>query len=370
MYFLNRHRPPKKKSALPGMLACSQRDFANMTVSIICKTVLIFIISIKTEALQLPSIFQPDPTVTYKSKVCFNIGSKDEKIGPYSPESDAVAFPVGGVRVQEFFRIRKNFEHRRAFQTVRWHARELFFTVQVDPWYRYNVELGFIDIGSLCKKGGSSMNISASDELTKYNINPTAKVGCSVPYVEKFFRINPDAWNRLNISVKGKPTSKFATACIEKDIPSMRQVKGTLFADSDGGPAEVFLNGMSVLNTSDCTSYAQVKLTIRYGDVISAKCGGSWRSGGFRVAFFQEYKNRELFGTDDYGWKTRVAYPHKEYPPPWTSPDYVDRDWRDAIIVPLRCYNESFKSAAKRIWLHDGPVDGKDLIFRHRVMQY
>lgn len=309
--------------------------------------------TIVVDGNQLPSAFRADPRTTYKSKVCFNIGSKDETVGPYVPETESISFPFGGIKTSEIINVGKKIKHRRAFQLVRSHFKEYFFTVQVEPWYRYNVDLGFIDAESACRNGGSTMNISVSDEMTTYDLNPFREEGCAVPYIVRFFRVSPDSWNRLNISIRGNPPASFATACIEKDSASLPQRRGTIYVNCDD-KAEIFLNGNSILNVTGCDALAKVDVSIKYGDVISARCENIANTGGLQLAFI--INGREIFGTGDVGWKTRFSFPSPGSPLAWTQSDYVDDDWTDALKASLECSSSDFPTETPPIWIHDGAV--------------
>lgn len=145
---------------------------------------------------QLPSLFKDPAPTTINSKICINVGSKHETIGPYQPSS-SISFPVGAVQTQEIVRIKPKFDYRRAFQLVVRHPTYLFFSIQADIGYRYNLELGFIDVGKYCKNGGTSTDVSIGGGETKRGLTSTRSKGCSKPYYVTFKGVESDDWVNL-----------------------------------------------------------------------------------------------------------------------------------------------------------------------------
>lgn len=314
-------------------------------------------------AVQTPSLFQERPPLKRETKICINIGSKDETIGPYQPETPSIYVPAGIAPVKEIWNIKKRFPHRRAFQLVRTLQNNISFVIQAEPWYRYNIELGFIDVGKNCKNGGSKMEISVGDQQTKYGLNPTKTAGCSSPFYEKFFGVSSDAWNRIIMTFRGDKLSNFATICVEKESSSFPVLKGVLHVAADYRE-EVFLNGISVLKSVGCSHFNSTEIMLKYDDLIAVEAFNEIGHAALRVQFLANGKN--VLSTDDDGWKVRNAFPVTGDPLTWTRSEYIDSDWPSAENSNTSCYRRSFLQDVKSIWSNSGQLPGK-VFFRYRV---
>lgn len=307
------------------------------------------------------TVFHPGNPAMLQNKVCFNIGSKQETIGQYSPETAAFIYPNTAPPIKELF-IKQNFAERRAFQLVRTHSSAMNFFALVEPRYRYNVQLGFIDVGKTCKTGGSSMTITVGDAPTKKRVNPTKDGKCSRPYFVSFTKVNPDSKDRIKFSINGNPLSNLATICIQKDLRALPQTKGSLFLDADDS-AEVYLNGKSIMKVSECSTTKKVDVSLKLGDVISAKAVNFGGNAGLRVAFFSEGNKR--FETDA-SWKVRNEFPVIGKSLSWTLPTYIDDDWPTAKFVNVVCAGNKFPTDTNRIWINEGEAVGT-VFFRYTV---
>lgn len=314
-------------------------------------------------ALPPPSLFREKPSLTREAKICINMGSKDEMIGPYQPESPSIYLPNGVALYKKIPTIKKNFKHERAFQLVRTLRNGLSFVVQADPWYRYNIQLGFIDVGKNCRGGGSNMKITVGGQQTRDGLTPTKTAGCSSPFFVAFRGVYPDSWNRIDVKFEGSKLSNFATICVEKDSSFFPMLKGRLYASADSG-AIVFVNGVALFEVQGCREIESSETALKYDDVIAVQVTAKRSIGQLRVAFV--VNGAQIFSTDDNGWKVRTAFPTTGNSHAWTSQDYIDSDWPDAGRIGGYCSPKEFLNDVTPIWSKTARVSGT-VFFRYRM---
>lgn len=314
-----------------------------------------------------PSAFQPvvSEHMTY---ICFNIGSKYETIGPFQAETAAISYPVGVQLPKELPKIKSKHVTKRAFQVGRFSPNGMQLHVQVDPVYHYDVELGFVDYGSACRLGGTSMDIFVGDgqfQQRKTDQNPSKSVGCLKPFFVRFQNVKVDLWNKIRINIVARPGVFLTTACFEKRLSALSSTTGYLYMAADQ-QAELFINGKSFLKISQCYELTTVKVALKYDDVIAIKATNINLQANLRVAFVSN--GRQLFGTGDAGWKVRNAFLPPNGENNWMLPKYVDNDWPNAKIVSHGCTVRNFPTDAKLIWTDDGKVP-ETVFFRYVVRQ-
>lgn len=314
-------------------------------------------------AAQPPSLFQERAPLTRERRICINMGSKEETIGPYRPESSSVVVPIGVSAYKKIRKIKKKFQHQRAFQLVRTLRNNTVFVIQVDPSYRYTLELGFIDAGRDCKNGGSKMDISVGAGQTKHGLTPTKTAGCFSPYFVKFWGVKSDTWDRIFVRFNGQKLSNFATLCVEKSSHALPVMKGLLYVSADD-QAEVFINGISILKSVGCAKFVSTEIELRYDDLIAVEALNESNHAALRVVFV--VNSKRIFSTEDNGWKARNAFPTTDNSPAWTLPDYIDNDWPSARRSTSACSPENIMEEVKPIWMNEAKYPGK-VYFRYRV---
>lgn len=318
----------------------------------------------KVYSQQFPeSLFKPPPYPTIPSKVCINMGSKDEKVGPYEPENDSITIPYGVNMRKEIKSMgKKPIIHRRAFQVQVSQPNILLFYAVLEPLYRYNIELGFYDPPSRCRKRDTARNISVgmdTDEKSKFLKKSS---DCSKPYFVTFESIFPNQLNRMRVEIETNGEASIATACFEKDSSTLTQFRGTLYVDADD-EVEVFLNGKSIIYISSCEELGKSDILLRYGDVIAATATNKALGAALRISFISNGK--EIFNTGGRGWKARNSFPETNNSALWKLPEYIDDDWSETVIRTDGCSSEEFPTDTQKIWIDEGRVR-ETVLFRYR----
>lgn len=273
------------------------------------------------------SVFNPGPVSTIPRKLCYNIGSKVDTIGPYRAEPPELIYLRTTPRSVTSKANVKGTPFKNAFSIQRTSYRELSLFVRVDAEYQYNVELGFLD-SKACKKGGTEMEaVAGGNKITVKNINPYKAKGCNSAHSIQVKGAIPDAWNRLVVTLSGPNTVSLSTFCIERDVSNIVGHRGKLYLAADDA-AELFLNGKFLIKVNACFDIAKTKVTLRKGDVL-AVIGRNWDNdeAGVRVAFVSENDPSKSFGTQGKDWKARAPFVPVDGPRAWMSKFYDDRDW-------------------------------------------
>lgn len=272
------------------------------------------------------SVFSPGSVPTIPSKVCYNIGSKVDTVGPYRAEPPELIYLRS---IPRSVTVKKNVRRtpfKNAFAIQRMFYRELSLSLPVDSGYQYNVELGFLD-SKACRNGGTDMKaVVGSNKITVENINPYKAKGCNSAHLIQANKAIPDAWNKLIVTISGPNTVALSTLCIEKDGSNLVAYRGNLFLAADNG-AELFLNGKFLIKVSECFEIAKTKVALRKGDVLAVIGRNVNLSSSVRVAFFSENDPNMSFHTQGKDWKARPEFSPVDGSNAWMSKFYDDRDW-------------------------------------------
>lgn len=313
------------------------------------------------------SLFKPPSKPAIPSRVCINMGSTEEAVGPYIPETKSLTFPFGVTGKRVIKKMGKGFAYQRAFQVQRTHPKALEFYVYVDERFRYNIQLGFYDTTSECKKGAVVMDVTVGaspDEKLVERFRRDRTISCSKPYFIQFNHVITDAWDRIRVKVSGTPRASLATACFEKDYSTLSQRKGTLYADADD-EVEVFLNGKSLFYVESCFGLGTATVSLKYGDVISAVVKNYYQGGSLRMVFMSD--GRKWFSTGLDGWKYRIAFSSFAARDGWMLPEYADDDWPNARTTDRGCTSPDFPTDADKIWA-EHEVAELTLFFRYKYL--
>lgn len=311
------------------------------------------------------SLFEPGPATTLRSRVCINIGTTEENVGPYEAETSALTFPFVVPRAKIIKNVKNSVNYKRAFQVVRVHPNALAFHVQVDFPHRYDVTLAFTPTSVWCKKKSFITVIIGQNDLSRTetygNLGRATK--CSVPYFVTISKIQPDRWNRIYLQISGTTPPLLALACFKKLPVIESKLEGVLYVTADNS-AEVYLNGVHVLTVPSYNVLRSTRISVQFGDVIALTARNNISGAGIKVAFIAS--GREIFSTNNDDWKARNKFPARGSPPLWLLPEYIDEDWPLADQSVGYTVKE-FPSASSTRFIWAGkPRDNDEVYFRYR----
>lgn len=295
------------------------------------------------------SIFTAGPPRTIPTKLCYNIGSNVESVGPFQAEPSDLVFlrftPPTAI-------VQKNIvgtPFKRAFAVQRTAYREmsLYVTGEPDSKYQYTVELGFID-SKACPYGGTEMTAVAGDnKVSKTKINPYKSKGCNVPHKVTLYGATPDAWNRIIVTISGPSQVSLSTVCFKMNTSKLKRYSGMLHLAGDDF-ADLYINGKFFLHAWGCGKINKTKVTFKRGDVIAVSVRNTGGAGGVRVAFILDGRSDVFFGTQTKDWKVRPKFASENGAFAWTTQSYVDNDWPLAVMS-WGCYTKGFPDV-ESIW--------------------
>lgn len=169
------------------------------------------------QSAELTSLFAPDPKGVVPRKVCINIGSWFQTVGPFVAELGLVKYTGGepGAFTVPSRPIGKTV-HDHAFVTQRT-LKNINFKVIVQKRAKYVVTLGFAEVQHrFCRKGKRVLDLSVQS-LKKTGVDVFDAAGCNKAYFVQFKNVRPSRTGMINIGVKGRRgAAVLAALCVQR----------------------------------------------------------------------------------------------------------------------------------------------------------